>query len=71
MVALQYYGENVSMLTSLLSFMIVTELSVLNLPIYDFFKGLFLCVYLPYDCVNNFDDYIYLGRFIRKSAKNN
>ena len=66
MVALQYYGENVSMLTALLSFMIVTELSVLNLPIYDFFKGLFLCVYFPYDCANNFDDYMfYLSQLLQ------
>ena len=47
LVALQYYGENVSMLnTALLSFMIVTELSVLNLPMIPLKPCSFVSIYL-------------------------
>ena len=33
---------------------------------YDSFKALFLCVYLPYDCAENFDDYMfYLSQLLQ------
>ena len=46
LVALQNYGENVSMLTALLSFMIVTELSVLNLPMIPLKPCSYVSIYL-------------------------
>ena len=46
LVALQYYGENVSMLTALFSFMIVTELSVLNLPMIPLKPCSYVSIYL-------------------------
>ena len=34
--------------------------------VYDSFKALFLCVYLPYDCAENFDDYMfYLSQLLQ------
>ena len=46
LVALQYYEENVSILTALLSFMIVTELLVLNLPMIPLKPCSYVSIYL-------------------------
>ena len=46
LVALKYCGKNVSMLTALLSFMIVTELSILNLPMTSLKHCSYMSIYL-------------------------